>query len=201
MRHLKILTIIILSLICTRGFAQIDIENAIISALMNYKFKTLPNDTIFNRKGAIKNIITHEDPEIVLVNETEAYSFDNDSLGWFKNHGLPSIDSECYLNFKENNKLNIQIDSIHDFKGTIIYMSRKEVDDIFNNGGWDNYYKTFGNKFLVIVSRFGINNDKSKAFIYYSSSIAGRAGAGFYLILEKVYSKWVVKESMPAWKS
>ena len=205
MRHLKILTIIILTLICAHGFGQIDDDNEIISALIHSEIKSLPNDTIFNRKGEIKKIKTYKKPDIILVIETETFLFDPEvnSFDSFKNetNGLPSLDSLTYRDFIDKNKTKLQIDSIYGFQGAISYISRQEIEDIFKLGGWDNYHKTFGFKPLVKVSRPGISNDNSKAFIYYSSSTDGLGGAGFYLILEKLDGKWIVKESMLAWIS
>lgn len=54
---------------------------------------------------------------------------------------------------------------------------------------------------MIKISRPGLNSDMTKALIYYSSSSGGLSGAGFYLILEKVDNKWIVKESMLAWIS
>ena len=203
MRHLKILTITFLTLISTSGFGQIDIENEIISALIKSEIKSLPNDTVFTRKGEIKKIKTYKDSDIILVNETETFLFDPivDSLGFFKSNGLSSLELDCYTDFKEKNNSKIQIDSISNFKGIIKYISSTEIKEIFKQGGWENYHKSLGVKPLVKVSRPGLNYDKTKALIYYSSSIDGLGGAGFYLILEKLNGKWIVKETMWAWIS
>lgn len=203
MIHLKVSIIIILTLIWTHGFGQINIDNEIISALINYEFKWLPNDTSFNKRGKIKQIKIYKKPEIILIIETETFLFDPkvDSFDSFKTNGLPSLDNATYLDFIDKNKTKIQIDSIHCFQGTIAYISRQEIENIFKQGGWDNYHKTYGFKSMIKVSRPGLNNDKTKALVYYSSSSDGLSGAGFYLILEKVGNKWIVKESMLAWIS
>lgn len=205
MRHLKILTITFLTLISESGFGQIDIENEIISALIRSEIKSLPNDTVFTRKGEIKRIKTRQNPEIILVIETETFLFDPEvnSFNSFKNdtNGLPSLDSLTYIDFIDKNKTTIQIDSIYGFQGAITYNSRQEIENIFKQGGWDNYHKTHEFKSMIKVSRPGLNLDMTKAFIYYSSSSGGLSGAGFYLILERIDGKWIVKESMLAWIS
>lgn len=205
MRHLKILTITFLTLISASGFGQIDIENEIISALVRSEIKSLPDDTVFTRKGEIKRIKTRQNPEIILVIETETFLFDPEvnSFNSFKNetNGLPSLDSLTYIDFIDKNKTKIQIDSIYGFQGAITYNSRQEIENIFKQGGWDNYHKTHGFKSMIKVSRPGLNLNMTKAFIYYSSSSGGLNGAGFYLILERIDDKWIVKESMLAWIS
>jgi hypothetical protein len=203
MKYLKIFIITILTLTGIRSFGQTDVENEIISSLIKSQIKPLPNDTVFTRKGEIKEVSIHIAREIILINETEAYLFNSgvDSLETLKTKGLPSIDNDSYLNFIECNKSKIQIDSIPNFKGTITYISQNELDNIFKQGGWSNYHKMLGFKPLVKVSRPGLNKDKTKAFIYYTCSSDGLSGAGFYLILEKVNDEWIVKESMLAWIS
>ena len=205
MRHMKILTTLILTLICAYGFGQIDIENEIISALIKSEIKSTPNDTVFTRKGQIKKIKTFKTPDVIIVNETETFLFDPkvDSLGRFKNetNGLPSLENDTYLNFIDKNKAKIQIDSVKNFSGTITYITKQAIENIFKQGGWDNYHKIYGFKPMIKISRPGLNSDMTKALIYYSSSSGGLSGAGFYLILEKVDNKWIVKESMLAWIS
>ncbi|MBK6965664.1 MAG: hypothetical protein IPH20_17500 [Bacteroidales bacterium] len=205
MRYLKILIVITLNLTTLIGFGQIDIENEIISALIKSEIKSLPNDTVFTRKGKIKEIRTCKVPDIILINETETYLFDPkvDSFSRFKNetNGLPSLDNDSYQDFIVKNKSRLQIDSIRDFPGEVKYVSAKEIEIIFKQGGWENYHKIFGAKPLIKISRPGLNSDKTKGFVYYSSSIGGLSGAGFYLILEKVDGKWIVKETMFAWIS
>lgn len=205
MKHFKILTIIVLTLIWTRGFGQTDIDNEIISALINSEIKSLPNDTVFNRKGEIKRIKTYQKPDILLVIETETFLFDPvfDSFNRFKNetNGLPSLDSLTYLDFIDKNKTKLQIDSIYGFQGEITYISKQEIDNIFKQGGWDNYHKTQGYKSIIKASRPGLNKNMTKAFIYYSITSDGLSGAGSYLILENIDGKWIVKESMIAWIS
>jgi len=205
MRKFKILIILAVILASTRASGQTNIENDIISALIKNEIKTLPNDTVFNRKGGISKIKMHKDLEVILVDETEMFLFDTTYYPFcsFKNenYGLPSLDNESYLDFIEKNKTKIRIDSIQVFQGTIVYISSQEIENIFKHGGWENYHKNFGFKPLIKVSRPGLNNEKNKAFIYYSECSDGLSGAGFYLILEKINNKWVVKESMLAWIS
>lgn len=185
------------------SFGQVNVDNEIIADLIRHEFKSSPNDTIFNRKGQIKQIHISRKPDVLLVNETETFLFDPnvDSLDMFRKNGLSKLDSECYLDFIEKNKSKIYIDSISYFQGTIKYLERDELKKIFKNGGWDNYHRTFGFIPLVKVSRPGHNGDKTRAFIYYSSSTDGLGGVGFYLVLEKVDGKWTVIESMLAWIS
>src|SRR5665648_224550 len=204
MIHLfKILIFSILVLSNNTGFGQVNIDNEIIADLIRSEFKSSPNDTIFNRKGQIKQIHISKRPDILLVNETETYLFDTDvdSLDMFRKNGLSKLDSECYLDFIEKNKSKIHVDTISYFQGTIKYLERDELKKIFKEGGWDNDHRTFGFKPFVKVSRPGLNGDKTRAFIYFSSSTDELGGAGFYLVLEKVQGSWTVIESMLAWIS
>ena len=185
------------------GFGQVDIENEIITDLIRSEFKQLPNDTIFNRNGQIKKINTFKKPEIVLQIETETYLFDPkwNSLEMFNKNGLSSLDSDCYSDFCEKNRLKVSIDSIDNFQGTISYFTKNETIGLYKQGGWDNYHKKFGNIPIVKVSRPGISIDKNKAFIYYSKSFDDLASAGFYVILERINNNWIIKKTKLAWIS
>ena len=201
MRKILILSILVMTNYV--GFGQIDFDNEIIADLIRSVMHQSPNDTIFNRKGQIKKINTFKKLEIVLQCETETYLFDpeRNSLEMFNKNGLSSLDSDCYSDFCEKNKLKIGVDSIDNFQGTISYLTKNEIIDIFKQGGWANYYKKFGTIPIVRVSRPGISVDKNKAFIYYSESVADLAGAGYYVILEKINDKWIIKKTMQAWRS
>ncbi len=204
MRHLyKILILSILVLSNHVSFGQVEIDNEIIADLIKSEIHQFPNDTIFNRKGQIKRIHTFGKLEIVLLIETETYLFDPkvDSLEMFNKNGLSTLNLDCYSDFCEKNRSKVVIDSIGNFNGSISYLTKNEMINLFKQGGWVNYHKAFGNIPLIKISRPGISTDKNKAFIYYSESFDGLAGAGFYVILEKINNNWRVKEKMQRWRS
>jgi len=201
MKHKKTLIFTVFIFIGICGFGQVQIENEIIASLIKSEFIQIPNDTIFNKKGEIKKIRISAKPEINLIQTTETFLFDShaDSLGMFKNNGLPSLDSECHNDFIEKNKSKIKIDTIPDFNGTINYLTSEEIKLVFKQGGWENYHKLYEFRPLVKISRPGLNKEKNEAFIYYSSLTDGLAGTGWYLLLKKVDNKWILIESMLSW--
>jgi hypothetical protein len=74
--------------------------------LINSEIKSLPNDTVFNKREEIKQIKTYKKPEIILIIETETFLFDPkvDSFDSFKTNGLSSLDNDTYLDFIDKNK-------------------------------------------------------------------------------------------------
>ena len=203
MQHIRIILILFWLLNGSYAFGQVNVEKEIIASTIKSVFKKLPSDTVFKRKGKIKKIRPERIPDIILVNETETYIFSPEEhcLEVYKNKGLSKIDSECYSDINEKNESKINIDSIPNFEGKIQYLTSGEINQIFENGYWNNYHNIFGWIDLVRVSRPGLNEEKNKAFIYFSSSSDGLSGIGFYLILEKVNNIWTIKESMLAWVS
>ncbi len=80
-------------------------------------------------------------------------------------------------------------------------MSKKEWDEIIKGGGWAKYHSIYGYIPTISLSRPGINKNMNKALIYYGAISDKLGGAGFYLILEKIDSKWIIKEKIIAWRS
>jgi hypothetical protein len=104
------------------------------------------------------------------------------------------------IEFIKNNKTTIKIDSI-DFQYSLNYLTKDQIEQIFENGSWENYHKIYGFRPMVQVSRPGLNSGKNKALIYYSTSTDGLSARGFYVILEKTKDGWIVKEIMLSWMS
>lgn len=184
-------------------FGQSEIENKIISDLLKSKIRQQPNDTIFSKKGHIKKIKTSKKTNIVLITQTQTFLDKTEvaTLEYLIDNGLPSLDSVCYTTFCYNNNSSTKIDSIIDYEVNVTYKTDYEINKIFKQGGWENYLKLFGYQSLVRVSRPGLNIENNKAFIYFSVSDDGLAGAGYYLILKKVNGNWTVIESALAWIS
>ena len=199
----SIIIVFFLFLIIPNGFGQVDVDNAVISGLIRDYFKQKPNDTVFNKKGKIKKIRQYHNIDLNLVSETDSHLLDSktDSLSLFQKRGLVSLDFKMYSDFIKNNKVTANIDSVKGFDGNITYLSTIDIKAIFDKGGWENYHKIYGFKPLVRISRLGLNTNMNRAFIYFSSSMDGLGGAGYYVILEKVNEKWVIKETMLAWIS
>jgi hypothetical protein len=201
MNRISLFTVILVSLLNFKVYGQLEIENEIIAALIKSEFKSLPNDTVFNRKGEIKKIKTFISPEIILINETEIFRYYQFDQIKRDTNGLSTLDSECYGDYLSRNRSSIQIDTILNFNGKIHYVSKKIMEDTFKDGGWDNYHEVFGYKPLVKISRPGLNKSMTNALVYHSTSFGGLDGAGFYSILEKVDNKWIVRGSVLVWIS
>ena len=185
--------------------AQPKLENEIISNLIKNQFKAHDPDTIYSRKGKIKKIKYFKIQNIVLVKETQTNTRirSNDSIiiEYLKTD-LRGFDPELYKDFKQKNLYPITIDSIKDYKATIYYTSKSEVNEILDGGrGWMSFGKEYHYSPLVEVSRPGLNKKHNKALIYFSRSYGPLSGSGAFLLLELENNKWIEKGWSLVWIS
>ena len=198
-------TIIILTSILygNYGQAQNSLEDSIIIEVINRTVKLQQPDTLYDRNGKIKKIKESQVPEIVLLNETETFLFDPkvSTLEMFNLNGLSLLDSVTYNDFILKNKKSIIVPKIENTQILIHTLTKDELDNIFDHGGWKKYHRKYKYNPIVKISRPGMNKELDLAFIYYSTTAGGLDGAGFYLILKRENGKWVGKEYQLAWIS
>ena len=198
-------TLIILTLVLSayHGQAQVSLEDSVIVEVINRTIKFQQPDTIFDRNGKIKRIKESQVAEIVLLNKTETFLFDPkvSTLEMFNCNGLSLLDSATYNDFILKNKNSIILPKFESEQALINVLSKDELNDIFDHGGWEKYHRKYKYNPIVKVSRPGFNKNKDLAFIYYSTTSGGLSGAGYYLILKKENGKWIRKEYRLDWIS
>ncbi|MDD3160844.1 MAG: hypothetical protein PHX49_02825 [Bacteroidales bacterium] len=218
MKHLKLLsTIGFVLLTVMSATAQTSPEQEVIAYMvkstvfpepsirflerLDKEIKENPGDTAkINQR---KRFLDFESSEknihpIILITETSLGYYAKDSLLVEKLKKLPSFDMEAYNDLFEKNKESIVISPIEKMDTNVIYMTHKERDMIFKGDfyeGWNNYHKQYGYKSTVGFSRPGFNATKDKAIICYASTSGSRYSAAYFITLEKVYGKWIKKES------
>jgi hypothetical protein len=85
-----------------------------------------------------------------------------------------------------------------------VLLTQADFDQIFalNTSGWDVFYTRYPNSpGMTTVSRVGVNDDFTQAFLYAGTWSNWLAGAGFYYLLEKVDGEWVILQQVMAWIS
>ena len=202
---LQFATIIILTLLLSVNYvqAQISLEDSVIIKVINGTIKLQQPDTLYDRNGKIKRIKESQPPEIILLNKTETFLFDPkvSTLEMFNRNGLSLLDSVTYNDFISKNKKSIILPKFESEQALIHILTKDELNNIFDRGGWEKYHRKYKYNPIVKVSRPGFNKNKDLAFIYYSTTSGGLSGAGFYLILAKENGKWITKEYRLDWIS
>lgn len=123
------------------------------------------------------------------------------SMGGYLKDELRSYDSVMHVNMIRSSEKSITIKAFKEFKNKVTYLTNKELDLVFEDGEWENYYKKYKNQPIIRCSRPGFNERKDRAMIYYSKTRGSRAGVGYIIILEKVDGKWIQKDSCNIWVS
>jgi hypothetical protein len=66
-----------------------------------------------------------------------------------------------------------------------------EIDQIFSNGGWEEFYRRYPNsRGIVYLSRVGFNNNETQALLYFAHQYTEAAGEGFLVLLKNTQGKW-----------
>jgi hypothetical protein len=84
-----------------------------------------------------------------------------------------------------------------------VLLSAAELGKISSQPNWgelvsEKYPNSHG---YTIFSRVGFNNSLDQAVIYVGNVAGPMMGAGFYYLMEKKNSKWILKEQINVWIS
>jgi hypothetical protein len=86
----------------------------------------------------------------------------------------------------------------------VVLLSKEESAEIFNRGGWDEFYRRYPDSAgLLAMSRVGFNAGRDTAFLYVGSSSGPRSGAGCFVLLQKskASGRWYIVKHIPLWVS
>lgn len=223
MKQLFVTTLLLLTSIAIK--AQSDPEQEVFFSLINQVVTTEEKFVNYIKKGQEKGLekIPKKDSAniqrflenykstssyAVLIKETTmpsslknpSYESMISMVGYLKDK-LLSFDSVMFVNMIRSSEKSITIDSFEVFINKVTYLTNKELDLVFEDGEWENYYKKYKNQPIIRCSRPGFNERKDRAMIYYSKTRGSRAGVGYIIILEKVDGKWIQKDSCNIWVS
>jgi len=224
MKHMKQLFVTTLLLLTSfAGNAQSDLEQEIFFSLINQvvtskeefvnyikkDLEKIPKEDTANiqrQKAYLENY--KNTSYAVLIKETQMPSNLKNpsyesmiSMGGYLKDKLLSFDSVMLVNMIRSSEKSITIDSFKVFINKVTYLTNKELDLVFEDGEWENYYKKYKNQPIIRCSRPGFNERKDRAMIYYSKTKGSRSGAGYIIILEKVDGKWIEKDRCNIWVS
>jgi len=85
-----------------------------------------------------------------------------------------------------------------------VLLSQNEKTQLFNQNqdGWQLFYEKYPNASgIATLSRVGFNNALDQALVYAGMQSHWLAGAGYYLLLNKVNGAWIVEQQVMTWIS
>ena len=157
--------------------------------------KYLSDSTIIKKDQIIIEDKTHLDyhgdlKNVLNVLETKMKEMDHETLIDFKNKNKYSSKIENY--FKDGNYTLLDSDSLKIWKKA----------DIVGSSPWPKIYEKYKNFCaLIMLSRVGLNKEKTQAIVYIGYLKGSLNGIGYYFFLIKKDNNWQIKDSMLAWIS
>nr|BAJ06947.1 hypothetical protein [uncultured bacterium] len=143
---------------------------------------------------------TLEEMGTTLDEYTSRYD-DNEIKDYIK-RVFNDVEDEIVEEFVSVNKTSRMIDA-NKMKGiNVITISRSKLDEILQNGWWENFHNIYPQSPGVIwFSKVSYSKNNNIALLYYQNTYAGMRSIGYLVILEKISGKWIVKEKKWLWRA
>ena len=117
---------------------------------------------------------------------------------------MTGVDEETVASFRARNDTAYPIPADMDLGLPYILLTPDEKNQIFavNTSGWDVFYTRYPNSpGLTTISRIGFNADFTQALVYAGTQSHWLAGAGYYVLLNKVDGVWKIDQQIMTWIS
>ena len=117
---------------------------------------------------------------------------------------LPSVDPLTAENFSARNAAETALEDGMQLGAPYVLLTRQEMSDLFseNQNGWDTFYAQHPNApGITSLSRAGFNPAMTEALVYVGTQSHWLAGAGYFLLLEKVDGVWILRNQVMTWIS
>lgn len=114
------------------------------------------------------------------------------------------LSPETADSFRVRNEAETPLEAGLDLGTEYILLSRDEMSAIFseNQSGWNVFYGRYPDApGITTLSRVGFNNTLDQALVYVGTQSHWLAGAGYYVLLEKVDGVWAVTQQVMVWIS
>ena len=148
----------------------------------------------------IRSMFLHDHTERLVIKEKTVHWDMSNNLDYLKEN-MPELQDSTLEDFLQVNKEVQQLDKKFTIPVETTMLSKEEFDDIFENGGWDEFYKRYpGAPGIIAFSQVGFNHRKDQALTYVENSVHYLAGAG-YLILMVKGDVWKIQKSIMVWIS
>lgn len=142
---------------------------------------------------------------LMAETSTDPQTVDNtDSILEYVLPQMTGVDEKTVANFRVRNEAAYPVPADMDLGLPYVLLTREAMNQIFdiNTSGWDTFYTRYPNSpGITTVSRIGFNADFTQALVYIGTQSHWLAGAGYYVLLEKVDGAWKVNQQVMTWIS
>jgi hypothetical protein len=115
---------------------------------------------------------------------------------------IPDLQQETIDDFYKANQQSHKLERQFNLPFNYTLISQAELKNIFDSGGWDNFYKKYPNSpGITSLSGVGFNAQKNQALVSIGTQSHYLAGAGYIVLLAKENGIWRVKQQVMTWIS
>lgn len=142
----------------------------------------------------------------VLQSETEYHAAPEDleELLEYVREGQPGLQEATVESFRARNATVSLLRPDMQLGRPYVLLTHDEINQIFglNTSGWDVFYTRYPYApGLTRLSRVGFSADYTQALVYIGTQSHWLAGAGYYVLLEKVNGQWKIVQMTMVWIS
>ena len=207
MRYIVFILLAISTFVCSGCRPNIEAEEAYVySTYINNYFITRDfPEYRFRNKSFDLIVISDRTPGFVVP---FFHQGDFDALDQLQASTLKSFldrNDVCYSKSQRNEKV-IELAGQHPLNGLVKFdlshtlISENEIDQIFSNGGWKEFYRRYPtSRGLISLSRVGFNKKMTQALLYFVQENGGSTGEGYLILFEKSGGEWKRVEQSTVW--
>ena len=117
---------------------------------------------------------------------------------------MTSVDPQTADSFRVRNDAAWPVRPDMDLGSAYVLLGQAEMTQIFsqNRDGWQLFYERYpGAPGITTLSRVGFNTALDQALVYVGTMSHWLAGAGYFVLLNKVDGSWLVDQQVMTWIS
>ena len=155
-------------------------------------------------RSVIDAMYIHDQTELIVIMDRTGIGRAQDleeSLAYVTEN-IIGVEDETVNGFRDANGESHLLRDDLDLGFTCVLLSEEETRDIFDSGGWDEFYARYPHsQGIMTVSRVGFNRERDQALVYVGNQSHWLGGAGYYLFLTKEEGVWRIQEEIMVWIS
>jgi hypothetical protein len=156
--------------------------------------------------AALNEVFGKQTKQLVLIDQTST-GVPPGMAGWTRSMRkaqplLAEFPKEAREDFDARNKTyaKIELDKIKtSFAITLI--APDNASKLFQGGNWASFHDTYQSDSITLVSRPGLDSDRTHALLYAGSSCGSLCGGGVLIFLTKENGQWKVTNKANIWMS
>jgi hypothetical protein len=117
---------------------------------------------------------------------------------------MHGVDADTADSFRVRNGASYPVSPRMDLGTPYVLLTRDQMTQLFNQNqdGWQLFYEQYpGAPGITTISQVGFNDTFDQALVYVGTMSHWLAGAGYFVLLDKVKGAWVVNQKVMSWIS